>query len=265
MPKVRQMGIMHPLCKNRLDDLIGAWVDPKIKAVLCSRGGYGAVHLLPHIPHGLFRQNPKWLIGFSDISVLHAASFSQGVCSLHAPMARDFVVGKSDAESIMRILSAGELPRFELASKEEDNTIPQNICGKGKGRLIGGNFAVLDGLFGTPFDMLGRSLVEDCILFIEDIAEPIYKTERMLYRLYLQGVLEHIKGLIVGQFTETCANSNHRSTEEMISRFLAEHSLNHYPVVYGFPVGHVDNNPPQVIGSMAELEVTPDKVILIEH
>ncbi len=247
----------------RLDDLLTAWTDPNIKAVLCSRGGYGAVHLLPHIPGDLFHRYPKWLIGFSDISALHAFSFSQGVMSVHAPMARDFIPGKEDAEAVMTIISTGKFPEYVMESGgHPDYSVATNIPGIGKGRLIGGNLAVLDGLAATPFDIMGSALKEDCILFIEDIGEPIYKTERMLYRLYLQGVLSKIKGLIVGQFTESRADANHSSPIEMIARFLEDHSVGDYPVLYNFPVGHVERNLPLVIGSEVELEVVSGKGVL---
>lgn len=249
--------------QSRLDDLLAAWTDSSVKAVLCSRGGYGAVHLLPHIPGELFRLNPKWLIGFSDISALHALSLSQGVMSIHGPMARDFVKGKEDGEAVMDIISSGVFPDLIIEKGEyADESIAKNICGSCKGRLVGGNLAVLEGLAATPFDMMERALKEDCILFIEDIGEPIYKTERMLYRLYMQGVLSRVKGLIVGQFTESRPDANHKNPIEMISRFFQDNLRVNYPVIYNFPVGHVERNIPLITGSMAELTVAPEKSIL---
>lgn len=265
--------------QNRLDDLLAAWQMPDVRAVICARGGYGAVHLLPHIPMNLFRENPRWLIGFSDISALHALSAEQGVVSMHAPMTKDLFLGNFCAEIVMSILTNENRPVYDLERTEtvinkekiirgeyfmEDHPdgYPDNQPGEASGILLGGNLAVIDGLAATPFDMPGRALKEDVILFIEDVAEPIYKTERILYRLYLQGVLNRIKGLIVGQFTESSPSANHPDTATMISRFLAGHGLTHLPVAYNFPAGHILTNHPLLLGAPARLTTTPTHTTL---
>lgn len=246
---------------HRLSDLLAAWQMPDVKAVLCARGGYGAVHLLPHIPGNLLSENPKWLIGFSDISVLHALSFSQGVISVHGVMSRHWEDGRVDAEALMSILTDGMIPEYQFYNDHHDDT-PRNQSGHGEGTLIGGNLAVLNGLAATPFDMLSAPLRQDCILFIEDIAEPIYKTERILYRLYIQGVMQKLKGMIIGAFTESNRDKNFKSTYMMIGKFLKDCKLTSLPVAYGMPAGHIEYNMPLVIGSRFSLDVGSDSALL---
>lgn len=247
----------------RLDDFLKAWQDPEIKAILCGRGGYGATHLLPDLPPGLFRDNPKWLIGFSDISALHAAITSQGVMSIHGPMTRHFADGNPGVEKIMQLLLKDKMPEYD-ESRIENPIIPKNHNGNAAGRLYGGNVAVLNGLAATPYDMLQLSKSEDIILFIEDIAEPIYKIERVLYRLLMQGVFENLQGLIVGQFTEYKPSADHQSMELMIEKFLNDNGLNYFPVIYDFPCGHIEGNMPLVEGAYTEIYVKPMSAKIIQ-
>lgn len=247
--------------ENRLFDLLAAWMKPDIKAMLCARGGYGAVHLLPYIPGELLRENPRWLIGFSDISALHAISLSQGVASIHGPMARHWNNFSPEADEIIRILETGMMPEYAF-ERSADDGLPQNFEGEAEGMLIGGNMAVLNGLAATPFDLFAFAMKQDCILFIEDIAEPIYKIERILYRLYMQGVLGKIKGLLVGAFTETSSDKNFNSTQQMIEQFLSGKGLTKIPVAFGVPVGHIEGNMPFIEGARIKLSVTPDNTII---
>lgn len=236
---------------GRLDDFIAAYTMPDIKAIVCTRGGYGAVHLLPHIPGNLLRENPKWIVGFSDISALHALSLSQGVASIHGPMTKHFTPENPEAEEVMGILKGEGMPEIVTIG---DNYLPDNQEGVAEGILIGGNLAVLDGLAATPFDLFVRALDEDAVIFIEDIAEPIYKVERILYRLLMQGVLTKAKGLVIGQFTEYKPDANYSSMEKMISDFLKRNRLTQLPVGYGFPIGHIEGNHPVIEGQRVRLE-----------
>lgn len=247
--------------RNRVEDLVNAWKMSDVRAVLCSRGGYGATHLLSLIPEGLFREFPKWLVGFSDISALHALSLSQDVASIHGPMSRDFSADHRGGRTVMEFLKTGVLPEY-LFENKESVTMPCNIPGEASGMLIGGNLAVLNGLAATPYDMPARALREDCVLFIEDIAEPIYKIERILYRLYMQGVFTGLKALAVGQFTETSADRNYPSTECMIANFLKEKRITHIPVAYNLPVGHFPGNLPVVEGAKVHLSVSATHAVL---
>lgn len=250
--------------EERLSDFLTAVQDRGVKGIVCGRGGYGATHLLPHIPGELLRENPKWLIGFSDISALHALSLSQGVMSIHGPMCRHFTHSDHGVKRIFDILEgAGSLDyRLPVILCEE---LPENRRGRGQGILIGGNVAVLNGLAATPFDMFAKALTQDCILFIEDIAEPIYKIERVLYRLYMQGVLSKIKGLVVGRFTEYKPSKDHDSMEYMIENFLITNRIDNFPVVYDFPVGHIEGNMPLVMGADTILEVNAGDINLKQN
>lgn len=244
---------------DRLDDLLSALSDPGIRAIYCARGGYGCVHLLKHIPADLLRNDPKWLLGFSDISALHALWQTCGVASVHAPMMKHLsLFGLNDpcSKMIMEIISASD----GISSSSRDFSIsseshPLNRLGVAEGILRGGNLAVLDGLAATPFDMLDVKDRENVILFIEDIAEPIYKVERMLTRLYLAGALSKVKGLVVGQFTEYKADSNFTTMEDMIAARLSQWGFDKLPVAFNFPIGHVDRNMPVVLGAPAILNV----------
>ena len=241
---------------ERLADLLDAWREPTVRAILCSRGGYGCNHLLPLIPVDTVRDNPKWLIGFSDISALHALSLRAGVVSMHAPMAKHLTLLPSDhycTRAIMRMLTEG-LPVEYIVPGH-----PLNRPGEAEGMLVGGNLAVINGLGATQFDPVARATEQPVILFIEDISEAIYAVERMLIRLRLAGQLDRVAGLIVGAFTEYRADRNHPDMETMISRLLGDVP---FPVAYGFPAGHTDDNLPLALGAHVRLAISPETTIL---
>ncbi len=241
--------------EQRLRDFLSAWEDRSIRAILCSRGGYGAVHLLRHIPGDLLRRDPKWLIGYSDISALHAMLFNAGVASIHSPMAKHLTEeGPNDisVKALMKIL------RGDFPIEYNANPHKYNLCGCAEGRLAGGNLAVINGLFGTDYDVIH----EDMILFIEDISEAIYAVERMLYRILFSGGFDKIRGLIIGRFTEYRADKNFSKMEEMIHAFIEREGVGGIPVAFDFPVGHVRENLPLVEGASTILTVTPEGVRL---
>ncbi|MDE5689301.1 MAG: LD-carboxypeptidase, partial [Duncaniella sp.] len=221
------------------------------RAIICSRGGYGAVHLLDRLDRLSLRDDPKWIVGYSDISALHALMTRHGIKSVHAPMTKHISENRgrdTDSRRLFEILS-GATPDLRAGGH------PLNRPGEAEGLLVGGNLAVIAGLLSTPFDVIrpGR------ILFIEDIAEPIYKVERILYTLRLSGVLGQLAGLVVGRFTDYAPDRGSASMEEMISRMVADYS---YPVAYGIPVGHVDHNVPLVCSSLVRLEVTRNSAVI---
>ncbi|MDE7180950.1 MAG: LD-carboxypeptidase [Muribaculaceae bacterium] len=247
--------------KERVADLSAAWTDPDVKAILCARGGYGCNHLLMHLDPQLVKDNPKWLIGFSDVSALHALSARAGVMSLHAPMAKHLAMLPADHYCTLRLL---EILRGGLPVTYRFGGHPLNIEGEASGRLIGGNLAVINGLASTPYDPF--VIAEDNgeghpILFIEDIAEQIYAVERMLIRLHLSGQLDRLGGIIVGAFTEYRPDRNFQDMESMISSLLERIGLR-IPVAFGFPAGHADDNLPLVLGSHATLRVGRDSATL---
>lgn len=236
---------------ERYADLEAALLDPDTRAIICSRGGYGVVHLLDRLDRLPLRDDPKWIVGYSDISALHALMTRHGIKSVHAPMTKHISENRgrdTDSRRLFEILS-GAMPDLRAGGH------PLNRPGEAEGLLVGGNLAVIAGLLSTPFDVIrpGR------ILFIEDIAEPIYKVERILYTLRLSGVLGQLAGLVVGRFTDYAPDRGSASMEEMISRIVADYS---YPVAYGIPVGHVDHNVPLVCSSLVRLEVTRNSAVI---
>jgi len=238
--------------KNRLSDFQKAMNNPDIKAIFCSRGGYGAIHLIDKLDFTAFHQNPKWLIGYSDITLLHALFQQNGYVSLHAPMARHLTVeGNEDpcSNALLTILT-GTPMTYEFAGN------PLNRKGTSQGILRGGNLSVLYGLRGTPYDIIP----ENTILFLEDIGESPYHIDRMLHNLKLGGVLEKLSGLIVGQFTEYEEDKSlGKKVYELIEEMVKPYG---YPVCFDFPVGHTSNNYPLLCGSRVELEVTKKKILL---
>ncbi len=229
---------------ERFHDLSRALCDPSVRAVICSRGGYGAVHLLERLDALPIAADPKWLVGFSDISALHALMAQKGIVSVHAPMTKDIALGPEnpDIAELFSILR-GNRPVQRFQASQFDRP------GIATGRLLGGNLAVIAELIGTPFDVIRPG----SILFIEDVEEPIYKTERILYQMRLSGRLSSLAGLIVGQFTGSRPNANYSIVEEMIADMVYPYD---FPVAMNVPFGHVDHNIPLLSGARATLRVT---------
>lgn len=236
---------------ERFLDLAAAFTDPEIRAILCARGGYGVVHNLDKLSALPLTADPKWVIGFSDISALHALMASKDIASIHSSMAKQVALGPDNADNaeLFAILK-GEFPSYTFEPNEYNHT------GHAEGKLLGGNLAVIADLISTPFDIIQPGT----ILFIEDVSEPIYKIERILYQLRLSEVLPKLKGLIIGQFTEYRPDDNHPSMEAMIAEALADYP--YLPVAFNIPIGHVDHNVPVIESSQAVLDITPDSVTL---
>ncbi len=258
-------GTYSGSAEERTEDLRQALEDNSVDAILCSRGGYGTVQMLRDLPMQYLRNNAKWLIGFSDISCLHALMYKAGVCSLHAPMAKglslsdckeeDIVSAKLSRDSLFAILEGNYYPKYCIPTHK------YNVLGLTEGTLIGGNMAVLSALQGTPFDAFHYS---DSILFIEDIGEAVYSINRMLYQMLLSGTFSTIKGLVIGQFTDYKVDTRDGLTmEDMIHEFLVQNGLEgRFPVAYNFPVGHVAHNIALIEGAEVELNVTEENTIL---
>lgn len=239
---------------QRVADFTDAWSREDIDLVICARGGYGCVHMLDYLAPEFIAAHPKWLVGFSDVSVIHTMLHKCGIASIHGGMAKQLVEdtdgGSGGYRMVFKELVEASYPSLQYRVEAH----PYNRYGVGRGVLLGGNLAVLNGLAGTPYDMMAEALTEDVILFIEDVSEPIYAVERMLYRLHLQGVLRRVKGLLIGQFTEWKADRNHESMYDMIHACLEEWGIE-CPVAFDFPVGHNDRNVPLIEGAPAVLEV----------
>lgn len=235
--------------EERRDDFLSLIADDNIKAILCSYGGYGCLHIMDAVAEAI-KENPKWIIGMSDCSVLHAACLAKGVMSLHAPQCRHLSENPNDESTqYMRKVLFGESVEYTIDPHS------YNIEGAARGRIVGGNLSVLHALMRTPYDIFRP----DTILFIEDINEPLYRIERMLYSLKLSGVLENLAALIVGQFTGSKENRDFGGTVyDIIHAFTKDCNI---PICYDFPVGHCKRNFPIIEGADGVLEIERDKVV----
>ena len=234
--------------EERTDDFLTMLRDDSVKAILCSYGGYGCVHLLPNIYNEIAR-HPKWIIGMSDCSVLLAACVSKGIMCMHAVQCRHLAQkGSDDSSYYLRKTLFGWLPYYSIPAH------PLNRFGGAMGNIIGGNLSVLSALISTPYDILKPGN----ILFIEDINEPLYKIERMLYMLKLSGVLGSLKALIVGRFLGCRENEKFGGTINVLIRRMVEEY--DYPVCFDFPVGHGEDCYPIIEGATANLEINANGV-----
>ena len=251
---LNEVGSFSGFVEQRLDDLQLAMDDPEIKLIFCSRGGYGAIHLLERLNFDKLRKNPKWMIGFSDITALHSAFQCNGVMSIHAPMAKHFSDEGSSDLSVLYTKTA-------LMGKPLNYNIPIQSTslkrvGKTTGTLFGGNLSVMTSLMGSKFFRIPRN----GILFLEDIGEKPYKVDKMIYQLKISGILNQIKGLIVGQFTDYEEDSNmYASLYESIFSTVKEYS---FPICFDFPVGHTKTNLPMIMGGNATLTVEKESIKL---
>jgi len=238
--------------EQRIADLQQALDDPNVRAILCSRGGYGLAQIIDKLDFAKFIANPKWLIGFSDITILHNAITNLGVASIHGIMAKHLTELPADSDQVLRLkeMLFGKLPSYTIPSH------PLNRQGNAEGRLIGGNLSVLMGLRGSKYDLPYK----DNVLFIEDIAEKPYQIDRMMQNLRFSGTLAELSGLVVGQFSDCDEDPLMKQTiAEIIGGAVSDYG---YPVCFNFPAGHVDYNLPLLMGSKSNLNVFSDSVKL---
>lgn len=237
---------------ERVADLQQALDDPNVKAILCSRGGYGLAQIIDKIDFSSFAKSPKWLIGFSDITILHNAITALGIASMHGIMTKYLteLPEESDQITSFKNLLFGTPSNFSIKPEAE------NRPGRAVGKLIGGNLSVMMGMRSTPFDLD----FNNNILFIEDVGEKPYQIDRMMQSLRLSGVLKQISGLVVGQFSDYDEDPlMMQSVAEIILAAVSEYD---YPVCFNFPAGHVDYNLSLILSEQAELFVESDKVHL---
>ncbi len=233
--------------EERADDFIAALKDTSVKAILCNRGGYGTIQLVDLIDQQLIKDNPKWLVGFSDITTLHAMQTKAGVMSIHGTMS-SFIAktaGKDDNSTLLRDLLKGTVPTYKVPSHKF------NQKGHGEGVLVGGNMATFVPLIGAS-DIDVFTSDNDIILFMEEVGESLHNIDRMFNTLELHGVMENVKGVILGDFVDSGMDQEFESTEEMLSKYLKKYDI---PVLCGFPAGHDDLNVPLVMGAKVTLDV----------
>ena len=239
---------------ERLFDLLWALREPSVKAVMCSRGGDGAAHLLARLSLDTLRQYPKTIIGFSDVTALLCAEARAGVKGIHGSMcwALKTYEGNDTISQTLRRLLQGELPTYRVAPH------PLDIKGRAEGIVVGGNLSVYNDLAGSDFDPL---LLDDIILFMEDTGEGMSKVDRMLHNLEIRGLLPHLRGIIVGQFNKYKHPENgFQDMYQMLHEYMKHYGI---PVCFDFPVGHAHlRNFPLLTGARATLEVTPEGTTL---
>jgi muramoyltetrapeptide carboxypeptidase len=221
--------------------------DDSVKAIVCSRGGYGTVRIIDDLDFSRFKQNPKWIIGYSDVTVLHSHIHTHfGIETLHAIMPVNFKGPCERNPSVTTLKKA-------LMGKELDYTIPtdpESRHGSAKGQLVGGNLSILYSLSGTPSDIK----TDGKILFIEDLDEYLYHVDRMMMNLKRSGKLKNLAGLIVGGMTDMNDNTvpYDKTANEIIMDAVKDYG---YPVCLNFPAGHLDENLALILGRHIELEV----------
>ncbi len=242
---------------ERLADLQEMLDDKEVKAVLCARGGYGTGRIIDEIRFKKFRKHPKWIIGYSDITVLHSHLYSNfRIASLHSPMAGAFNDGGEHNEFVLSLKNALEGKKAHYSCDAH----AFNREGEAEGELVGGNLALLAHLCGTGSDLKTKGR----ILFIEDVGEYLYNIDRMLYQLRRSGKLSKLAGLIVGGFTEIKDNERPfgQTAYEIISDRVKEYD---YPVCFDFPVSHTDRNYALKVGVLHQLKVGKPGVTLSEQ
>lgn len=232
---------------DRIKDFQNALDNKEIKAILCARGGYGAIRIIDKFDFSIYKKFPKWIIGFSDITILHSHIHTNfKIESIHGIMAAGLNQKSGITNSINSLKKAlfGETLKFEI------ETNPLSKEGKAKGVLVGGNLAILCSLFGSVSDIDTKGK----ILFIEEIGEHLYRIDRMMWMLKRGGNLDKLAGLIVGGFTDIPDKSSEfgKSAYEIISEAVEEFS---YPVCFGFPAGHQEDNRALIMGREAILDV----------
>jgi len=232
---------------ERCEDLQEALDNPKISAIWCARGGYGTVRILDKLDYSKFKQNPKWLIGYSDITALHNQIHNEGVESLHAIMCVSLPKDESEIEASISTLKNtlfGNPLSYTLKGSSYNKT------GTTSGQLVGGNLTMLHTMLGskTSIDTFGK------ILFIEEIGEYKYHIDRMLQSLKRAGYFDNCKGVIVGDMTKLRTNTTlwGTSVEQLILDALADYD---FPIAFNMPAGHEKDNQALILGRTVKLTV----------
>ena len=226
--------------EERLSDFQKMLDDPNIKAIMCARGGYGFVRIIDKLDFTSFKKNPKWIIGFSDITVLHChLAKNYGIASIHSKMCNSFPDDWAKAEPIQieTILSI----RNALIGDQINYTAPANLnnrTGKAEGILVGGNLSIIETLAGSNSDLDTKGK----ILFIEDTGEYLYSIDRMLWNLKRTGKLKNLKGLIIGGFKVKPDDAGEEFGRTIYDIVLEKVKEFNYPIAFDFPVGHQRNN-----------------------
>jgi muramoyltetrapeptide carboxypeptidase len=239
--------------EERAADLQWAIDDPEVKAIICARGGYGCIQNIEKVKWEAFKNNPKWLIGFSDVTVYHFLLSSFGIASVHGTMPLNYKDNTKASIVLLNDLLLGELQNYSWESQSGND-------GKASGELLGGNLAVISDLIGTVLqpEMKGK------ILFLEEVGEYHYTIDRMFYQLKYAGILNDISGLVIGSFSKV--GDSKPPFGATVAEIIIKHcSSLEIPVAFNFPVGHQNDNRPLKCGGYFSFEVENNKAKLIEE
>ena len=240
--------------EDRRDELQAMLDDENIQAILFGRGGYGMGRIIDQLDFTRFKKKPKWVIGFSDITVLHAHLYTKiKTASLHAPMAAAFNDGENEFIKALRKAVTGKKAKYSCAAN------PFNKLGTASGELVGGNLSLLAHVTGTASDINTKNK----LLFLEDIGEQLYNIDRMLYQLKRSGKLDQLAGLIIGGFTDM--KDTDRPFGKTVYQIVQELTVEYdYPIAFDFPVSHGTANYALKIGVVYSLKVSKNKTLLTE-
>ncbi len=237
--------------EQRTSDFQNMLDNTTVKAIWCARGGYGTIRIIDSLNFDAFIKNPKWIIGYSDITVLHSHLHQIGVKSIHATMPIN--VSKNTKKSLKSLKNS----LFGLKIDQNTPFVKNNKLGKVNGILVGGNLSILYSLLGS------KSSIDTTtkILFIEDLDEYRYHIDRMMIALKRNGYFNNLRGLIVGGMTQMHDNAIPfgKTAEEIILDVLTEFD---FPICFNYPAGHIDDNMALVLGSEIELNVSKKKTQL---
>lgn len=231
---------------ERTSDFQWAIDHPEAKAIVCARGGYGSIRIFEHIQWAAQLRNPKWIVGFSDITVFHQYMQKMELKSLHATMPLNFE--DNSTASIETMLHALQGKAYQIDAPFSIS----NKIGSTTAEIIGGNLSIVYSLIGTEL----QPNYKNKILFLEEIGEQIYAVDRMLYSLKNAGILDKISGLIIGGMTDikdTTANPTALEIEQIVLHHFMFRSI---PIAFNFPSGHLNDNQAIIFGQEATLEVT---------
>jgi len=238
--------------EQRLKDFQNALNDEKTKAVLCARGGYGTIRIIDQLDFSGFEKNPKWIIGFSDITIVHSHIHTNfGIETIHGTMTAG-LIEKSSVESLRKALF-GEIISYKF------DTHPLSRNGSSEGIVVGGNLAILCSLTGSKSDID----TSDKILFIEDVGEYLYRLDRMMWQLKHAKKLDSLAGLIVGGMTDMQDNEDPfgKTAYEIIAEAVQEYD---YPVCFEFPAGHGPDKQTLIFGRKATLAIDQSTTVNFE-
>jgi muramoyltetrapeptide carboxypeptidase len=230
---------------QRAADLQEQLDNPSIKAIWCARGGYGTVRVVDLIDFTQFKKHPKWLVGFSDVTVLHNHLNTMGYKSIHGIMPISLAKATPEAIESLRLSLFGQPLQYAI------DPHPMNRLGKASGELVGGNLSILYSLLGSP----SAIDCKDKILYIEDLDEYLYHIDRMMMNLKRNGCLESLKGIIVGSMTDMKDNDIPwgKNALEIIQDVTKKLNI---PIIFNFPAGHIHDNRALILGNNITIDVT---------